>query len=203
MGLHTSYLGRIAIEPPLSWQEVDFLRSFGHTRHWDSGDVGVRIARDPADNDAYDDIDAYNRAAPGMPGLWCPWTVCKDGCCLIWDGLEKPYGADRWLGYLIETFLRPGAAVAGTEVASTHGLTCDHHLNGTVVGERRETGELFSLEVVDGVVRRTTLMPKRPGVDEWGYGTDASEKRERLARLAARRKRYEAALAEDRHSANG
>ena len=88
MGLHTKYVGHIVIEPPLAWQEVEFLRSFGHTRHWDSGDNGVRIAAHPSDNEPQDDVGAYNRPAPGMPGLWCPWTVCKDGCCLHWDGVE-------------------------------------------------------------------------------------------------------------------
>src|SRR6476660_4218893 len=58
MGLHTSYLGHIAIAPPLSGTEVEFVRSFGHTRHWDSGDPGVRVAAHPADNEEYDDVDA-------------------------------------------------------------------------------------------------------------------------------------------------
>ena len=198
MGLHTSYLGHIAIDPPLSGEETEFVRMFGHTRHWDSGDTGVRLAAHPADDDSYEDISAYNRPAPGMPGLWCPWTVCKDGCCLVWDGIEKPYDADRWLRYLIENYLGPGAEVAGSDVAAAHGLTCDHRIDGTVVGERHETGELFALEVTDGVVVRRTLVPRRPGVDEWGYGPDVSERRERRAHLAQRRNRYEAALAADR-----
>jgi hypothetical protein len=203
MGLHTSYLGHIAIDPPLAWQEVQFLQSFGHTRHWDSGDALLRIAAHPSGDEPSDDIDAYNRPAPGMPGLWCPWTVCQDGCCLRWDGAEKPYGAEQWLRYLLEMFLRPGAAAAGTEVASAHGLTCDHRLDGVVVGERQETGELFSLEVVDGVIRCRTLLAQRPGVDEWGYGSDATEQQDRRTRLAKRRKRFEAALAEDRLGAAG
>jgi hypothetical protein len=203
MGLHTSYLGHIAIEPPLSPEETEFVRSFGRTRHWDSGETGVRLAAHPSDNDEYDDIDAYNRPAPGMPGLWCPWTVCKDGCCLNWDGIEKPYDADRWLEYLIDTFLAAGGSVAGTDVATKHGLTCDHLLDGVVVGERHETGELFALEVVNCVVVRRTLVPKRPGVDEWGYGSPESERRDRRRRLAERRKRFEAALAEDRLAETG
>ena len=198
MGLHTSYLGRITIAPPLSGEEVEFVRSFGRTRHWDSGRPGVRVAAHPSDNDEYDDVEAYNRPAPGMPGLSCPWAVCNDGCCLFWDGLEKPYDADRWLAYLIDAFLGAGAAMAGTDVTSAHGLTCDHLLDGMVVGQRHETGELFALEVVNCEVVRRTLVPGRPGVDEWGSGSDETERRERRDHLAQRRKRYEAALAEDR-----
>ena len=203
MGLYTSYLGHIAIEPPLSGKEVDFVKSFGHTRHWDSGARGVRLAAHPADNDEYDDLDAYNRAAPGMPGLWCPWTVCKDGCCLVWDGVEKPYEAERWLTYLIDAFLGAGAALAASDVARKHGLTCDHLLDGMVVGQRRETGELFALEVVNCEVVRRTLVPKRAGVDEWGCRPEESEDRERRDRLAERRKRYDVAIAEDRLAAAG
>lgn len=197
MGLYTSFLGRIEIEPPLSGREVDFVRTFAQTRHWDSGDPGVRLAAHPDDNECGDVAD-YNRAAPGMPGLWCPWTVCKEGCCLHWDGVEKPYDAQRWLEYVIGTFLAAGAVVAGTDLATTHGLSCDHLLDGVIVGQRHETGELFALDVTNCEVVRRTLVPARPGVDEWGYGSPADERRERRERLAERRKRYAAALAEDR-----
>lgn len=50
-------------------------------------------------------------------------------------------------------------------------------------------------------VRRRTLIPGRPGVDEYGYGPEADERRERSEALAARRQRYAAALAEDRAAA--
>jgi hypothetical protein len=40
-------------------------------------------------------------------------------------------------------------------------------------------------------------------VDEWGYGSQESERRDRRRRLSERRKRFEAALAEDRLAETG
>jgi hypothetical protein len=196
MGLHTDYLGRARIEPPLSPAEVDVLKSFNRTRH--CGDrPALDLAAHPTDNDRSGDLDAYNRVAPGMPGLWCPWTCCDDGCCLVWDSVEKPYAPVPWLRYLIDTFLRPGATLAGDPAAVARGLTFDHVLNGMIVGERRETGELFALEVINNEVARRTLVPAREGVNEWGYRAEDEERAERRARLEARRERFAAALAED------
>lgn len=196
MGLHTDYLGSLRIEPALSPAEVDFLKSFTHTRHY--GDRSATdVVEHPADNDPSGDVDSYNRVAAGMPGLWCPWTCCDEGCCLRWNQHEKPYAPDRWLRYLINTFLRPGGALAADPVARDLGLTFDHVLTGMLVGERRETGELFALAVNRNVVRRRILVPGREGVDEWGYGREDEERAERSAYLAARRMRYDAAIAED------
>ena len=196
MGLHTDYLGSLRIEPALSPADVDFLKSFNRTRH-----CGERPALDvvghPADYDREDDDASYNRVTTGMPGLWCPWTCCDEGCCLRWDGGEKPYAPDRWLRYLIDTFLRPGAALAGDPAARELGLTFDHVLTGMIVGERHETGELFALAVRGNVVRRRTLVPAREGVNEWGYGSEDEERAQRTAYLAARRERFAAAIAED------
>lgn len=196
MGLHTDYLGRARIEPPLSPDEVDFLKSFGRTRHYGHR-AALDVADHPADNDRTGDVDTYNRAAPGTPGLWCPWTCCDEGCCLHWDGVEKPYAPQQWLTYLIETFLRPGAVLSGDPSARSRGLSFDHVLNGMIVGERRETTELFALEVRNNKVRRRTLIPPLDGVDEWGYRTDSEERIDRRARADARRERYAAAVAED------
>lgn len=197
MGLHTDYLGSLRIEPRLSPAEVDVLKSFHRTRH--CGDRGaLDVVAHPADNDPAGDVASFNRVAVGMPELWCPWTCCDEGCCLRWDRREKPYAPDRWLRYLINTFLRPGAALAADPAARARGLTFDHVLTGTFVGERRETGELFALSVKENVVRRRTLVPPREGVDEWGYGDDDEERMEREGYLIARRQRFAAAIEQDR-----
>ena len=65
------------------------------------------------------------------------------------------------------------------------------------MGERHETGELFALAVKDNVVRRRTLVPPRDGVDECGYRSRDEEREQRTAYLAARRERYDIAIAED------
>ena len=136
-----------------------------------------------------------------MPELWCPWTCCDEGCCLRWDRGEKPYAPDRWLTYLIDTFLRPGAELAADPAACAVGLSFDHVLTGMIVGERRETGELFALAVRDNVVRRRTLVPALEGVDERGYRGEDEEREERTTYRAARRKRFAAAMADDRRQA--
>ena len=196
MGLHTRYLGRVRIEPPLSPDEADFLRAFNRTRHCATTGP-LDVAEHPVDNEPVPGEAGYSDAAPGVPGLWCPWTCCDEGCCLRWDGVEKPYAPQLWLAYLIDTFLRPGAALADDPQARLRELTFDHVLDGMVVGERAETGELFALSVRDNKVVRRTLVPPLEGVNEWGYGSDEQERQGREKRLAARRARYAAAIAED------
>lgn len=196
MGLHADYLGSLRIEPPLSAAEVDFVRSFGQTRHC-ADRTALDVALHPADNDPPGDIESFNRLASGIPGLWCPWTCCTEGCCLHWNQHEKPYAPDLWLRYLINTLLRPGAAFADDPDARDLGLTFDHVLNGMLVGERRETSELFALTVTNNVVRRRTLVPPRTGVDEWGYRGEDVERAGRSAYLTARHERFVAAMAED------
>lgn len=198
MGAHTTYIGHIAINPPLSPPEVDVVRALNRTRRWDGPGGALRTSTHPGDDaPPQDRTDAYNRPAPGAPGLWCPWTACERGHCLHWDGLEKPYTGDRWLRWTIDTLLRPGAEIAGTEWARRHSLTCDHGLEGIIVGERHESGELFALSVSDNMVRMQLLLPGDPGADEWGYRGVVDTTRERRASLAARTTRYALALAED------
>jgi hypothetical protein len=197
MGLHTRYLGHVRVVPALNADEIEFLRRFNETRHCGDDDAPLRTVQHPAENEPVGDVEAYNRPAPGMPGLWCPWTCCATGCCLHWDGVEKPYAPAEWLTYLIDTFLRPGAALSGDPQARRLGLSFDHVLNGMLVGERRETAELFALEVRDNTVTRRVLVPGAEGTDEWGYRSADWERESRQERIAARRRRFEAAIAED------
>lgn len=198
---HTTYVGHIAISPPLSPREVDAVRALNQTRRWDGPGGALRTAIHPVDDECPEGVtDAYNRPAPGAPGLWCPWTACERGHCLHWDGREKPHEGERWLRWTIDTLLRPGAEIAGTDWARQHSLTCDHVLEGILVGERHETGELLALGVSDNTVRRQLLLPGNPGADEWGYRGVVDTARERQASLAARAQRYAEALAEDEAS---
>jgi len=84
MGLHTEYLGHLHIAPVLNADEIEFLQAFSGTRH--CGDrTPLDVAEHPLDNESRGDVDADSRVSDGRPGLWCPWTCCQDGCCLIWD----------------------------------------------------------------------------------------------------------------------
>lgn len=194
VGLHATFVGHIAIDPPLAPGEVDVVRALNRTRRWDGPGGALRTSTHPVDNECPDDAtEAYHRPAPGARGLWCPWTACERGHCLHWDGVEKPYQGEEWLRWTIDTLLRPGAVVAGTGWAQRHSLTCDHLLEGMIVGERHETSELLALKVSSNTVRRRRLLPGDPGADEWGYRDD--DGREHGARLAARARRYATALA--------
>lgn len=198
MRLHTSYLDHLRIAPGRNADGVEFVRAFNSTRHCGDDDAPRRTAEHPADHEPTGDVTAYNRVAPGLPGLWCPWTCCSTGCCRHWNGVEKPSAQSAWLSYLSDTFLRPGAALAGDGRARRLGLTVDHVLDGVLVGERRETAELLALEGRDNAVRQRVLVPGAEGRHEWGYRSPAWERESRQERQKARRLRFRAAVADDR-----
>lgn len=178
MGLHTTYVGRLDIAPVLRGETADWLRAFARTRHWDHPDGPLRVAQHPVDDEpGYDNREGYNRAAPGLPSLWCPWTVCEDGCCLHWDGLEKPYAGGRWLEWLIANVLAP-----------------EHVLDGMLIGELRETGAVTALEVVGNELTTRVLVPARQGVGEYGLDDPAERLEGRVEQVLQRARRFRAGL---------
>ena len=126
-----------------------------------------------------------------------PVDLLRRGLLLALGQVRTAVRPDLWLRYLIDTFLRPGAALEAAPAARAVGLTFDHVLAGMFVGERRETAELLALAVKDNVVRRRTLVPRLAGVDEWGYRGEDEEQADRTTYLAARRERFAAAVADD------
>jgi hypothetical protein len=60
------------------------------------------------------------------------------------------------------TYLVPGATAAGKP--GFEGFTCDHYLNGMVVGSRRDNRQLYSITVRENEVETELLWP---GVPEW------------------------------------
>ena len=98
----------------------------------------------------------------GAPRGWSNWTACPQGCCLSYDGGDKANHMVPWLKYLMATFLVPGAAAQGRP--GLEGFTCDHVLNGMVVGSRRDNRELYSITVRENEVEVELLWP---GVREW------------------------------------
>lgn len=167
MGYSTDFEGAIEITPPLNPQEIDYLRRFADTRHMDRA-RGPYFA--PGDHGNGDDSDVrdYNSRPPrqwGQPdGFWCDFHPTEDGTALVWNGNEKTYDAEAWIAYLIDTFLKPGAAVQ-QETASipfpdryydpafAH-FTFNHVLNGTLNAEGEGTEDLWRIVVTDNTVRR-------------------------------------------------
>jgi hypothetical protein len=90
---------------------------------------------------------------------------CLDGCCLASDGHEKFYRPVEWMQYLIQHFLMPGAAASCIGLPMFEHFTFDHRLDGLVVGCRRDTKELFAIEVLNNEVTSASSAPayQRPG----------------------------------------
>ena len=174
MGVTTRYLGHVSIDPPLNQSEYDYLRLFSRSRRSfrDGGPYAV-FPVDPHEEaltlHADEAAERANRIADGQPGYWCQWVPCPRGCCLGWDGHEKFYAGGAWLQYLIDHFLRPGAAARADRGGWFQHFTFDHDLNGVVVGEQGDNRELFSLTVVHGDVTRRTLRRGEPMPWDPGY----------------------------------
>jgi hypothetical protein len=98
----------------------------------------------------------------------------EDGSAIAWDEVEKFYDAERWMAYLIDTFLKPGATLA-RELSDpvpdwvypeefAH-FTFDHVINGTIEADGEEFEDRWRLEVHDNVVY-VVHFKVEPGYDE-------------------------------------
>lgn len=171
MGYHTEFTGQVAIVPPLNPHEVEYLDRFAETRHLHRahGPYVVDGRGLPAD-----DVLAPERPPPELPGHWCHWTPSAAGDAVLWNGSEKFRHAEIWLAHLIDTFLKPGAAVTAElsdPVAGRfyppafHHFTFDHVLNGVIHAEGEEPDDLWRIDVRDNVVHVVHAV-EFPGYDE-------------------------------------
>lgn len=147
MGYTTDFVGSLLVEPPLNDEERLFFGALARS----TNPSGTSL----------DDAVAGMSGLPGRsPNAWCPWEVCSEGCCLCWDGHEKPYGLVPWLHYLMATFLVPGGAAQ--EHPGFGAFTFDHVVNGMLVGCRRDNRELYSITVRDNDAEIELLWPGNP-----------------------------------------
>jgi hypothetical protein len=150
MGYTTEFKGLgFWTDRPLSREHTLYINKFAETRHilFDMTRVRPGTTRsnvDVPDTAAFvleDDILAngaslnYNNPPPGVPGLWCQWTVDEDGH-INWDGNEKFYNFEEWLTWLIENLLKPWGYV----------------LNGTLDYQGEDDEDFGRLIVVDNKV---------------------------------------------------
>ncbi|MFG2819053.1 hypothetical protein ACGFX4_06440 [Kitasatospora sp. NPDC048365] len=151
MGYTTTFIGRIAVEPPLSEREIAYLRKFAGSRRMDR-DQGPYFVdgTGPFGQGRDADIREYNKPPAGQPGLWCMWVPTADGAALEWNGHEKFYNAPEWMAYLIDHFLRPGAHARGGP--GFEGFTFDHVLGGVVDAQGEESWDSWQLSVRDNEV---------------------------------------------------
>jgi hypothetical protein len=162
MGYTTDFIGHIDISPGLNQAEQDYLSGFSLTRHYARKEGPYYVSPNPYADQSSDDPERSNRLAKGQPQIWCRWVPCWDGCCLALDGEEKIYEPTRWLEYLIEHFLVPGAKASKSGLAIFDDFTFDHRLDGLVVGCRRDNKQLYAIRVEDSAVREEILRPADP-----------------------------------------
>lgn len=167
MGYTTDFDGSVSVMPPLNPHEIAYLRKFAESRRMHRNNGPYYIGTGAFGQDREPDIIDYNEPPPPQPGLWCQWVPTDDGTAIIWDGGEKFYEADEWMRYIIDTFLRPGAALAEDLARPIPGrvypdelihFTFDHVLNGTIYAQGEDCDDRWRLVVTDNTV--TTQLPQ-------------------------------------------
>ncbi|MFD7072965.1 hypothetical protein ACFV9G_02040 [Nocardioides sp. NPDC059952] len=154
MGYQTDFVGYLQILPELNEDERELINRISGSVYVDRRETGLQAL----DNDNAAAL-ALQRTAPRG---WSNWSACPQGCCLSYDGGDKANHMVPWLKFLMSTYLTPGAAASGRDGFET--FTCDHVLNGMVVGSRRDNRELYSITARDNDVEVELLWP---GVKDW------------------------------------
>lgn len=149
MGYQTKWVGAINVTPPLNKTEIHVVNRLAQVLYDDERSPGPR---ELAMSDAA--ILAFRQ---GVPRGWSTWGACAAGCCLSYDGSDKANFMVAWLKYLMNPFLTPGAAAESVDGLGF--LTCDHVLNGMVVGAHQDIGELYSITVRDNDQKVEVLWP--------------------------------------------
>jgi hypothetical protein len=153
MGYQTDFVGYLHVQPALNESEIALVNAIA--RRPNRLDYGALRTVD-------DETAARFALETGMPNGWSNWEACAQGCCLSYDGGDKANHMVPWLKYLLSTYLVPGAQASGK--AGYDELTCDHFVNGMVVGSRRDNRQLYSITVRENEVSVELLWP---GVPEW------------------------------------
>jgi hypothetical protein len=154
MGYTTEFSGQVKVDPPLSPEEVTYLKKFNRTRRMNrkNGPYYVDSTGDFGQAHEADVID-YNRPPQGQPGLWCQWTPTENGQFIEWDGGEKFYNAAEWMTYIIDHFIKPKAK---SKLPFLKGHTC----NGEIEAQGEDANDRWKLVVTDNKVsvkRGTTV----------------------------------------------
>lgn len=200
MGVSTTYIGHIEIDPPLNRAERDYLLAFAASRRsWRQAGAYAVTPQEPHTGNSDAATRRYNMMAKGQPSLWCQWVPCPKGCCLSWDGHEKFYAGASWLQYLMDHFLRPGAEASSSKARQFNLFTFNHRMDGVIAGRQEDNRELFLLRVADSqltqeLLRRGDPMPW----DDWWPGllSETDDDGDPLARSVAPRDERGAGRAE-------
>lgn len=110
---HPDFVGRIQIRPALNEAEHAFLLEL-------------------LDSDGTLRGTPTGRGDEAVPFARLAWEVCRDGCCLEWNGEEDSKWMVESLRFVLDHLLRPGAKAEGHPKFAA--FTFDHVLSGAVMG---------------------------------------------------------------------
>jgi hypothetical protein len=148
MGYTTEFKGSISVSPPLSTEEIEFLKKFAGTRRMDRKKGPYFVDGTGFAGQGHDpDIRDYNSPPPGQPGLWCQWVPNADGTAIEWDGGEKFYDSVGWMKYLVDHFIGSDP-IAASELP----FLKPHVLNGVILAQGEDEDDRWHLVVADNVV---------------------------------------------------
>lgn len=159
MGYNTRFDGRVVVTPPLNPREISYLTRFAQSRRMLQTEGPYYVG---GGSPWAPDVLDSNRPPEDQPGLWCEWLPTDDGTAIVVDEeTEKFYDADRWMLYLIVTFLGPEATVARELQDPVPGrdypeelahFTFDHVLNGVLEAHGEYEEDVWRLIVRDNQV---------------------------------------------------
>jgi hypothetical protein len=148
MGYSTDFIGSVRIVPPLNDHEIAYLKTFAGTRRMQMKEGPYFVGQGGlAGQDQGPNVVAYNQPPEGQPGLWCQWKPLDDGTALEWNRNEKFHEADKWMRYLIEHFLRPGAHAAATKDPQFARFSFDHEAAGQIMASGEQWPDLWRIDV--------------------------------------------------------
>lgn len=152
MGYDTAFDGKVTVKPPLNEHEIAYLTAFSRSRRMEWRTGPYRVDGDDSDPDVINGDEPPSE----QPGLWCKWVPVENGTAIAWNGEEKFYFATEWMRYLIDTFLRPGAALQHELVRPVEGrvypealahFTFDHEMKGVIKAKGEERGDRWRIVV--------------------------------------------------------
>ncbi|MFE9776078.1 hypothetical protein ACFYOV_31365 [Streptomyces sp. NPDC005931] len=141
MSEYVDYVGAISVSPALNAAEIRYLERFAGTRRMDRKSGPYATIETPRLVVPDGDIIDVNRPPSGQPGLSCQWAPTADGSHLEWNRRTKFPFAAEWLTYLIDSFLKPDAALHQELLNPVTGryyapefreFTFDHVLDGLI-----------------------------------------------------------------------
>jgi hypothetical protein len=159
MGYDTHYVGHIQVTPPLNNAEFEYLTAFAETPH---------VAEDPSPYAVSDNPRAPRPVGPkgysvlnrrdDLPDCICPWIPsCGGRCFVIKDDRGQHHDAAKWLQWIVDHFLKPGALAGVSGDDDFAEFTFDHSLGAAVAAHRSDSGRLWLIragehEVFEDVV---------------------------------------------------